>query len=259
MGHSQLVQNLSGVRTWVNDTRDQGKDKGTPAPEKGREDYADGKPQRDRVLPLPEGHPKGRDEQRAGPPVYNTPSDSSGASKAYPHKVNPNALSNQPEGKALHERPRSSGLPGENYGHPYIDQSQSTGLKRRVDASLEEEGYWDISEGGLLMKVADISIRPPKRRQRKQKGEARRYYEKRKVRLRRRNKFRMKAKRRRYYIRNKRRILMYQKRRNKSPHLFKRQDGGGYSTLRQRRNNSRKASGYYDLNQNGELVWMTND
>lgn len=256
MSHSQPFQDLSGVRTWVNDTRGEGSNKGTPAPEKSREDYADGKPQRDRVLPLPDGHPKGRDEQRAGPPVYNTPPDSSGASKAYPHKLNPNALSNQPGGKALHERPRSSGLPGEEYGHPYIDQSNSTGMKRRVDASYEGREYWDISEDGSLIRIAGISIRPPKRRQRKQKGEARRYYQKRKIRLRRRNKYRLKAKRRRYYIRNKRRILMYQKRRRRSPNLFKRQEGGGYSTLRQRREHSRRASGYFDINPQGELVWM---
>jgi len=130
---AQPAQDLGGVQTWVNKTRQDQIENDTSAPEKGRGDSEDGKPQRDRVLPLPDGHPKGRDEQRAGPPVMNTPSDSSGASTSYGKQPNPNAIPNQPDGKPLHQRPRSSGLPGDQYGHPYINQQNTTGMKRRTD------------------------------------------------------------------------------------------------------------------------------
>ena len=131
-GASQPAQDLAGVKTWVEKTRQDQVQNDTNI-EKSREDYEDGKPQRDRVLPLPSGHPKGRDEHRVGPPVYNTPPDSSGASTSYGKQPNPNAIPNQPDGKPLHERPRSSGLPGDQYGHPYINQQNTTGMKRRTD------------------------------------------------------------------------------------------------------------------------------
>ena len=75
-------------------------------------------------------------------------------------------------------------MPGDQYGHPYIDQSQSTGLKRRVDAKVirdfqlkvEPIDYWDIDEEGELVKLSTISIKPPQQRQRKQKGQAKRKY-----------------------------------------------------------------------------------
>jgi DNA-binding ferritin-like protein len=219
---SQPIQDLAGVRTWVNDTKDQGRGKGTPSPEKTREDYQDGKPQRDRVLPLPSGHPEGRTEYRVAPPVMNVPSDSQGVSQNYSKEPNPNAIPNQPNGKPLHERPRSSGVPGDEYGHPYMDQSQSTGLKRRV---------------------AILSIRPPKRRQRKQKGEAKRKYTIRRRKLRTKNRQKVRNKRRRYWIRNKHRLKRYRKRRDEEPTRFKRYEGGGVSTTRQR-NQKRKKKGF---------------
>ena len=107
---TRIIQDLAGVKTWVDKTRQDQVQNDTSSPEPSRSDYQDGKPQRDRVLPLPSGHPKGRDEQRVGPPVSNTPSDSSGASLNYSMRVNPNAIPNQPDGKPLHQRPRSSGF-----------------------------------------------------------------------------------------------------------------------------------------------------
>ena len=227
---SQPLQDLAGVQTWVNNTRDLGKDKGTPAPEKSREDYADGKPQRDRVLPLPSGHPKGRTEYRANPPVFNAPSDSSGVTNG--KRPNPNAIPNQPQGKPLHERPRSSGIPGDEYGNPYIDQSTSTGLKRRV--AQEIDFYFDVNEDGELIKVGSISVKPPRKRQRKQKGQAKRYYQVRRLKLKRKNRSTYKRERKRYYLRNKHRIKRYRKRREDAPQLFKRYEGGGVSSNKQR-------------------------
>lgn len=241
----QPAQDLAGVRTWVEKGNQDGSQKDKSAPEKSRPDYADGKPQRDRVLPLPSGHPKGRDEERAGPPVMNTPSDSSGASTSYSKAMNPNAIPNQPQGKPLHQRPRSSGVPGDEYGHPFIDQSTSTGLKRRVasDEIIEEleDGYYDLDDEGNLV-VAEISVRPPRRRQRKQQGDLEHKYRRRRQRAYRRNRGKRKMQRKRYYRRNKNRIKRYMKRYRKSPQLFKRLEGGGVSTTRQRNQKSRKAS-----------------
>ena len=257
MSHSQPAQNLSGVKTWVNDTRDTGKDKGSPAPEKSREDYADGKPQRDRVLPLPSGHPEGRTELRSGPPVINAPSDSAGNSNSTSKPMSDLAIPNQPDGKPLHQRPRSSGLPGDQYGHPYIDQSQSTGLKRRV--ALEVCHYWDCDSSGNLIRVAGISVTPPKSRQRTQRGDARRKYKIRRRKVQRTNRFKIKMKLKRRYRRLRHRIKRYNKRRRKAPHLFKRYQGGGYSSNRKRQQDVRKKKAmehltYYDVDDRGELI-----
>lgn len=238
---SQPAQDLSGVKTWVTDNRDTGKDKGTPAPEKSREDYADGKPQRDRVLPLPDGHPEGRTELRSGPPVINAPSDSAGNSNSTSKPMSEFAIPNQPDGKALHQRPRSSGLPGDEYGHPYLDQSQSTGLKRRV--AFE---YWDCDADGELIKVSRRrSVLPPRQRQRSQKGQARREYKIDYRRKKRKKRLEYKTKGRRLRRRVKFVIKRYMKRYNKFRNRFKRYQGGGYSSNRKRqrdyyRENKRK-------------------
>jgi starvation-inducible DNA-binding protein len=244
---SQPAQDLGGVNTWVTKTRQDQIQNDTSAPEKGRGDSEDGKPQRDRVLPLPDGHPEGRDEQRVGPGVMNSPPDSSGQGGANRKPKDPSALSDHPSGKPLHQRPRSSGLPGDQYGHPYIDQSQSTGLKRRVDASMMrqmemplvpvEDEIWDIDEEGALVRVAKLSIRPPRKRQRKQRGQQARKYKTWKRRNR--TKYRaMLRKKKREYRSNKNNIKTRKKRRQKrvrrAPHLFKRHQGGGISTTKQK-------------------------
>lgn len=227
---SQPAQDLSGVKTWVTDNRDTGKDKGSPAPEKSREDYADGKPQRDRVLPLPDGHPEGRTELRSGPPVINAPSDSAGNSNSTSKPMSEFAIPNQPDGKALHQRPRSSGLPGDQYGHPYLDQSQSTGLKRRV--AFE---YWDCDDDGELIKVSRRrSVKPPRKRQRKQKGQAKRKNDIRYRKTKRRRKIEYKTTGKRKRKRFKHLIKRYMRRYNKVGPRFERYEGGGYSSNRKR-------------------------
>jgi DNA-binding ferritin-like protein len=227
---SQPAQDLSGVKTWVTDNRDTGKDKGSPAPEKSREDYADGKPQRDRVLPLPDGHPEGRTELRPGPPVINAPSDSAGNSNSTSTPMSEFAIPNQPDGKPLHQRPRSSGLPGDEYGHPYIDQSQSTGLKRRV--AFE---YFDCEEDGELVKVSRRrSVLPPRNRQRQQKGQARRKYRVNYRRTKRKKKVEYKRKIKRVRKRFKHITKRYMKKYHRVKRRFKRFQGGGYSSNRKR-------------------------
>jgi DNA-binding ferritin-like protein len=221
MAGVQPFQDLAGVQTWVTKTRQDGVENDTRSPEKSRMDYEDGKPQRDRVLPLPDGHPKGRDEYRAGPPVLNTPSDSSGSPTTYSVRNNPNAIPNQPDGKPLHQRPRSSGLPGDQYGVPYIDASKTTGLSRRTMTAK-------------AIPSARIRYTAPRKRQRSWKGQVKRDYQRRKLRLRVRNKSSLRAYRKRYYAKNKHKILRYQAHYRKHKNLHKRLNGGGISTRRQK-------------------------
>jgi DNA-binding ferritin-like protein len=248
-GHAQPAQDLAGVKTWVDKNNQDQIQKDKSAPEPSRADSDDGKPQRDRVLPLPSGHPEGRTEYRAGPPVVNSPPDSSGQGGVSRKPKDPAALSDHPDGKALHERPRSSGIPGDEYGHPYIDQSTSTGLKRRVDAKHESQAamykemlspvvstHWDLDEDGELVKVSALSVRAPRKRQRKQTGEAARKYKNWKMRNRSRYRS-MLRKRKREYASNKNgiktRSRIRQKRVRKTPHRFKRFQSGGVSTKKQ--------------------------
>lgn len=244
---AQPAQDLAGVKTWVEKTRQDQINNDTSAPEKSREDYEDGKPQRDRVLPLPSGHPEGRDEQRYGPGVINSPPDSSGQGGANRPKKDPSALNDHPDGKALHERPRSSGIPGDQYGNPHIDQSTSTGLKRRVMGSLvetEEYDYWDV-DGDDLIKVGlfRYNFRPPRgdQRQREQKGQAKRksqkYKRKNRVKYR-----RNLIKQKRLYKRKKHNPTYdrYKKNYAKNPEKYNRRPGGGVSTVSQKNKRSEK-------------------
>lgn len=257
---SQPAQDLGGVKTWVDKNRQDQVQNDTSSPDKSREDYEDGKPQRDRVLPLPSGHPEGRDEQRVGPGQINSPPDSSGQGGANRPKKDPAALSDHPNDKALHERPRSSGVPGDEYGNPYIDQSQSTGITRRVMASIdkisyveedefysEEEGFfWDI-EDDLMVKNAltRYNFRPPRgdNRQRQQKGEAKRKSQKNKRKNRvqyRRNLIKQK----RLYKRKKHNptYKKYKKNYAKNTQRYKRRPGGGVSTSKQKSQRAEKRS-----------------
>jgi len=248
----QIIQDLAGVQTWVSKNRQDQLQDDKSAPEPSRSDYQDGKPQRDRVLPLPSGHPKGRDEVRAGPPVSNTPSDSSGSSLNHNTPRNPNAIPNQPDGKPLHQRPRSSGIPGDQYGHPYIDSKNTTGLSRRtfktaleMDLSEEDDNDYFLEDGGEFSSRegigrARINFRRPKTRQRKWKGVLRREYKVERKRTLRQNLSKKKQTRKRYYERNKHLILRYQKRRRENPRQHKRFEGGP-STKSQKNKRSKKA------------------
>ena len=256
---AQPAQDLAGVKTWVDKNRQDQVQNDTSSPDKSREDYEDGNPQRDRVLPLPSGHTEGRDEQRVGPGQINSPPDSSGQGGANRPKKDPSALNDHPDGKALHERPRSSGMPGDEYGHPYIDQSTSTGLKRRVMASIEkisyvgeddfyaeeEDFYWDI-EDGVMVKNAlfRYNFRPPRgnKRQRSQKGQAKRKS------LKTKRKYRVKYRRnlikqKRLYKRKKHNptYKKYKKNYAKNPQKYKRRPGG-VSTVKQKSQRAEKRS-----------------
>lgn len=218
------VQDLAGVQTWVSKNRQDGVQNDTTAPEKSRADYQDGKPQRDRVLPLPSGHPKGRDEKREGFGGFFTPPDSSNA-----------------VGKPLHQKPRSSGLPGEEYGHPYVDGKNTTGIARRTMTSSEYFGDEIDFNDRLAIPRADISLKAPggeRPRQREQKGQLKRKRHLEYRRLKRRNRSVQKNLARRWYLRNKtrvkRRMELYRGRLKR----HKRLTGGGVSTQQQKNNRS---------------------
>lgn len=238
----QPIQDLAGVQTWVSKNRQDGVQDDRTAPEKSRADYQDGVPQRDRVLPLPSGHPKGRDEQRLGPPISNTPPDSSGAPLGHSQAPNPNAIPNQPDGKPLHQRPRSSGLPGEQYGHPYIESWNTTGLARRTMTADDHLATNTTDSKNRQLSKGDITVHYPRKRQRRQKGALKRYYEKRKFKLRTRNRLTVRNKAKRYYRRNKARIKRYQALYRRNSSRFKRYEGGGNTSISQRDNRQRRAS-----------------
>ena len=227
----QPLQDLAGVQTWVSKNRNDGLLDDTSAPAPSREDYQDGVPQRDRVLPLPSGHPEGRTEYRAGPPVLNAPPDSSGASLSHGQAPNPNAIPNQPDGKPLHQRPRSSALPGQDYGHPYVDAKNTTGLARRPMTASDRQA----------VPRAKINVRPPRQRQREQKGTVKRVTQRAYRAKKRKDRGQMARDAARHYLRNKARILLYQQRRAEKPKLHARLHGGGNSTMQQKNQHSKKA------------------
>jgi hypothetical protein len=243
VARSQPAQDLAGVKTWVDKSR-QDQVKTDTQPKKTKPDYADGSPDRDRVLPLPDGHPKGRDEVREGPGVMNAPPGSSGQGGASRPKKDPSSLNDQPNGKALHERPRSSGVPGDEYGHPYIDQSTSTGLKRRgafhKEFVLHLDEMWDVGEDGELVKLAIRSVLPPRQKQRSQKGQVKRRYERGYARKPPSEKRKEAIKAKRRYRQNPSRHIRYQQRRQKSPSLFKRLESGGIHTKSQKNERDKK-------------------
>ena len=226
---ARIMQDLAGVQTWVNKTRQDQIDNDTNYKSEPST-YEDGKPRRDRVLPLPDGHPEGRDEIREGPGVFQTPPNSSGYSGNKGVQVSQNALPNQPDGKPLHQRPRSSGMPGDQYGHPYVDAKNTTGIARRPMVASEEEASLR----------GDISLSVHRVRQREQKGQLRYETKRDYQRQKRRNNLSKRNQRKRWYRANKtrvkRRMQLY---RSRLPR-HKRFTGGGVSSTRQKNERSEK-------------------
>lgn len=99
--------------------------------------------------------------------------------------------------------------------------------------------YWDLDSSGQLIKVAEISVTPPREKQRTQGGQVKHDYVIRRKKNRK-NKRIVKLRRKRYYRRNKRRILRYQKRYRKTPQLFKRRDGAGIHTRTEKNKRDKK-------------------
>jgi len=161
---------------------------------------------RDRALPQRPSTKENLEEHRPGPPVFNTPGPSSG----------PGA-----EGKPM--KVRTPGKPGEEYGHPFKNDI----APRRTTASDDDEGDEEREvEAGLVPTYSQ--------RQRKQRGKAKRYYQK--YYRRHRNKIKMRAKRRYKRIRRNPTYKRRQKIRRDPRYMsrFRRIPNGGRSDLSDR-------------------------
>jgi hypothetical protein len=205
--YSPPASELPGVKTWVSNPSE----KGLPPPGAGSpEDNYKTRPStpenKQQALPITQEHKKEREKHQPEPdkpsrrPVMNTPPSSS-----------------ETDGKPLHERPRTRGVPGEEYGHPWKDDGNGS-LKRRVEVTASE-----VARRWLESGLKDIFPSGPER-QKKQKGKARIYYQK----YYKRRRALIKTKARRRYKKIKRRTDYKRdvKYRRKFPEKYKRRPGG---------------------------------
>jgi len=195
-GYQQTPNEMSGYKTLVTPSGEKGLPSRTD--KKKDQNYRDrpGVPSnnsyKEQALPITPKHEKRRDQrmvQKNGP-AYNTPPDSGKA----------------PGGKSLNkDRARTKGEPGEEYGHPYLDQGPA-GMKGRRPL-----------QGGLQEPF-------PRQKQREQGGEAKRYYEKdyRENRTKKRND----ARRRYERLKSRSNFKLDRERRKKFPGRFERKPGG---------------------------------
>ena len=128
------------------------------------------------------------------------------------------------------------------------DSSYADGYEDGYDEGYEagKEARFNNKTAKPLAKINTLTY--PRKRQRKQQGQAklkaqRRY---------RKNKRTLQRKQKAYYRRNKRRILIYQKRRRNNPIKYQRKDVGGYRTDKQRaktyrRNQQKKTAGVINM------------
>ena len=116
--YQKSVGDLAGVRTFV----DEQSYKGISDPNQPSSYNPSDSPKFDgyRALPLPSGHPKSR-TKKLPQPAYNTPGSSW---KMKSSIVNGNAI-----------KMRTPSTPGEQYGHPYLDQGTTIHKRRSVLAS----------------------------------------------------------------------------------------------------------------------------
>ena len=135
-GYSPPASELPGATTWVSETSQKGL---PPASEDSAEDNYETRPDapenKQQVLPITPEHKKERDQHQptpdkpSGRPTYNTPPPSC-----------------ETDGKPLHKRPRTLGVPGEEYGHPWKDDGYGS-VKRRVEVTANVVERW--LESGL--------------------------------------------------------------------------------------------------------------
>lgn len=145
-GYSQPASQLPGTSTYVTETSKENLPSNTSKKTEDNYESRSVTPEHKEVaLPIPPGHPEGRDKRQLDKP--NQPSFNG-----------PPASKDSPESKPLHERTRSLAKPGEEYGTPYIDQGTILNQRRTMTALELEAGYQ--SPGGVF----------PTKRQHKQKG-----------------------------------------------------------------------------------------
>ena len=201
---------MSGYKTWVSETSQKGLPSDTSKPKeqnyRSRPSVPDG--YREQALPITPKHEERREKHQPQPdepsrrPVYNAPPESGKG----------------PDEKSLHkDRVRTKSQPGEEYGHPFIDDGPAGIKKRRTQGPT------------AAMKGPPF---PGSSRQRKQRGQAKLYYKRYYRRKRGRIRLRMKKWNRRWH--NTGRYKRDRKRRRLYPRRFERKPGGGYATVKQR-------------------------
>lgn len=193
--YSQPAGDLAGVQTFVNENNHKNLTPNTSKPSKDNwRTRPDAPEHKEQALPVPPDHRPTRDKRKLdkpNQPAFNTPP----------------ASGSQPEGKPLHQRTRTLGKPGEEYGTPYIDQGTVLNQRRTMTS-----GY------------APGVPTTPVRRQKKQVGKAktyyRRYYSKNKGRI------LSKAKRNYRELKNDSRFELWRQQTRKRPEKFRRKPGG---------------------------------
>lgn len=172
--YSPPASELPGAQTFVNQTNKEDLPANTAKPSSNNWSTRPSAPEnKEQALPIAPDHRPSRDKEKVnttvGQPAYNGPPSSDKA------KEN--------NSKPLHERTRTLSVPGEEYGHPYMDQGNRL-KQRRPDIKAASD-----VEAGYAPGVPTVPLRP----QKKQVGAARSYY-------------------RRYYSKNKGKILSNSKR-----------------------------------------------
>jgi len=221
---------MSGYKTHVTPSNEKNLTPNTTKdPEQNYRERPSTPENRVQVLPITPKHEPNRDkrlvQKKPNQPSFNGPPESGKG----------------PDEKSLSkDKPRTKGKPGEEYGHPYLDNGPA-GIKDRrpLQADGDEHGTdffagWDVLEAGL----DEIY---PSEKQRKQKGQAARYhhvyYTKHKTDK------KLDGKKRYRHIKDRVDFDFDQENRRDEPDRFKRKPGGGYTTTTERTEDWRKEHG----------------
>lgn len=226
--YSQPASQLPGTQTFVTQTnvKDLPGNTGKPS-SKNWSTRPDAPENKEQARPIAPDHRPSRDREKGnktvGQPSYNTPPDSSKAKDT--------------NSKPLHQRTRTLSTPGEEYGHPYMDQGYRL-KQRRPDIKYAGD---DI-EAGYAPGSPIIPIRRQRKQMSKSKQYARQYYRRHKGRL------LSKARRRYRTLKNNSRFKQYRKKLRKFPARFQRRPGG-YTEPKDRvkewREKNRKEADFY--------------
>lgn len=209
-GYRQPASDLAGVKTFVSEKPSKGID--APSGDSSRSPGEAPRSDRDRALPKPPSNKQDQTEHRKGPPVYNVPGYSDSGQKV---------------------PVRTLGKPGGEYGHPWKYDGNSP--TRRVDAS-DDMGLDDPD--GMDLEASLIPTHS--QRQRKQRGQAKRYYQRyyrrNRGKIRRRSRMRYKRLRRNPRFKRKQKLRRDPRYKNR----FRRLPSGGVSSTKERSKHDRK-------------------
>jgi len=215
---------LPGAQTYVNQTN---KENLPPNTDKSPQDNYDSRQKgpsapenKQQALPITPKHKKKRDQR---PPISDT--GGGGGSTTRPQFNVPPHSDDAEGGRPIHkEKVRTKSQPGEDYGHPHMDQGYRLHQRRPGVVATEAE---DVEAGYQDGKF-------PVQRQRKQRGQAKKYYRikdkkpDRKLPKRRKSRIKWKTERRKGTTKR------YKRNSRKFPRRFVRFRGGGVATNAER-------------------------